>query len=418
MATATITVYEAAMKQAWTQETLEKQFYAEDPLLENIQKRTPEATLGLEALTPVWTGRGGGYTAVPSTGAATLNAASAQQVNRAKWLYKRHWKPIKIDTAAIKQTEGKAEAVASAVETEVSGNVSDVRKQITRQLFLDQTALIAKCGTTTASTTVVLKAPTVTDPYAMGYQAIRNGWLVPGQQIDLGTTANQVSVAEKRTIESVEESETEPKLVISGATVTTSETTFVSIASARSGTTSNENNGFRNMISETANVAFGNLKPENVPGWKGVVVKAEGKGISREKVLELRRKIRQKGETPDWAFTSLKQLEALENQLYPQVRFQNPAEVNTGNGESLMIGTIKVQGHQDCPDEDFNLVKSDKIGCLRSDQPTWVTQAYGNNGGAILTWDLNGTFMVSALEYFFELVTNRRNALGAIRELA
>lgn len=409
MAASTITAFEAVMKQGWTQEKLEKQYYDEDPLLENIEKRKPSVTIGLEAITPVHTGRGGGYTVVPPTGAATLNEAAPQVLNRATWKYRRHWNPIKLDTATVKQTEGNGNAVAEAVNTEVEGNISDLRKQITRQLFLDQTALIAKCTTTTTSTTVKLSAAAGD----LGYQAIRNGWLVVGQQIDIGTTTEQEVIAGKREITAVSESETEPTITISGAAVSTTSSHYISIASARSGTTSYENNGFRNLISESS--TLGNLAPASVPGWKGVVSSEAEAVITREKVLKLRRKVRQHGESPDWAFTSLKQVEALENQLYPQVRFAKPGEMNTGDGESMMVGTVKVQGHQDCPDADFNMVKSDKIAALRSDQPVWVTQEYGSGG--ILTWNLTGTYLVSAIEYYFELYTNRRNALGALREL-
>jgi hypothetical protein len=213
MAVADVSVYEAALKEGWTQDTLEKQFYSEDPLLDSIQKMEPTTSIGQEAITPVWTGRAGGYSVVPPTGSASLNAPDSQELNQAKWKYRRHWKQIKIDTGAVQQTSGSGNAVASVVDTEVEGALSDTRKQVTRQLFSDQTARIAKTTTTASSTTVKLSS---TD---MGYQAIRNGWLVPGQMIDIGTAGSEASVAADREITAVTESESEPKITISGAAV-------------------------------------------------------------------------------------------------------------------------------------------------------------------------------------------------------
>lgn len=407
MSVATITVYEATIKQGWTQTQIEDQFFKEDPLLEQIERRKPTEQLGYEVYTPVHVGRGGGYTAVGKDGTSELNTASAQQTAKAKWELKRHWYPLKIDTAAIKRTKGDPQAVTESADFEMEGCISDLRNQIVRQLFSDQKAYIAQCTTTSSSTTVKLAT---TGSY-LGYEAIRNGYLSVGQEVDIGTATEEAVIADKKAILAVGEEENEPTIKIAGSAVSTTSSHFVSIANARSGETSLESNGFRNLI---GTATLGNLNPATYPGWKGVVVNEGGTAITREKVLGLRRKIRQRGETPDWAFTSLKQVEALENQLYPQVRFANPGEVNTGDGESIKVGSITVQGHQDCPDADFNLCKLDHVACLRDEKPEWVTQY---EGGKLFSWAHGTTYLENALEYYLELYTNRRNALGALREL-
>jgi hypothetical protein len=406
MAVADVSVYEAALKLGWTQDQLEKQFYAEDPLLDSIQKETPITTIGKEALTPVWTGRGGGYSVVPPTGSAALNIPDSQELNQAKWKYRRHWKQIKIDTAAVTQTTGTGNAVASTVDTEVEGAISDTRKQITRQLFSDQTARIAQCATTASSTTVKLLST------GMGYQAIRNGWLVPGQMIDIGTKTEEGVIAADREILEVVENESEPKIKISGAAVEPGETHYVSIANARSGETSYENNGFGNIISETT--TLGEINPSTVPGWKAVV-DSEAAAITLGRIYKLQRRVRQKGERGDWAFTSLKQLENIFKLLQPQVRFAGAdGSLQTGDGESVMVGNIKVQGHVDCPDQAFYLATKKHLFALRTDQPYWVPERYGKS---ILEWKQESTFLISALEYYFEMGVNRRNAFGAMTAL-
>jgi hypothetical protein len=406
MPVADVSVYEAALKEGWTQDTLEKQFYSEDPLLDSIQKMDPTTSIGQEGITPVWTGRAGGYSVVPPTGSSSLNAPDSQELNQAKWKYRRHWKQIKIDTGAVQQTSGSGNAVASVVDTEVEGAISDTRKQITRQLFSDQTARIAKTTTTASSTTVKLSS---TD---MGYQAIRNGWLVPGQMIDIGTAASEASVAADREITAVTENESEPKITISGAAVETSTSEYVSIANARSGETSYENNGFGNLVSEST--TLGEINPSTVPGWKGTV-DSEAAAITLGRIYKLQRRVRQKGTRADWAFTSLVQLENIFKLLQPQVRFAGAdGSLQTGDGESVMVGNIKVQGHEDCPDSKFYLATKKHLATLRTDKPYWVPERYGKS---LLEWKQESTFLLSALEYFFELITNRRNAFGAMTAL-
>src|ERR1700690_1096629 len=132
MAADTVTVWEAALKQGWTQDSLERQFVIEDPLLEALEVKKPSTTIGLEAITPIWTGRAGGVTMVPTEGSQELNTADAQDLNRATWKYRRIWDSVEIDTAAIVQSQGAANAVADVVNTEMEGKLSDLRKQLTR----------------------------------------------------------------------------------------------------------------------------------------------------------------------------------------------------------------------------------------------------------------------------------------------
>jgi hypothetical protein len=411
MAVATITVYEAAIKQGWTQDTIEAQFDKGDALWEMLEKRRPSEVLGFEAYTPVHDrprrrvhrGRQGRF--------RELNNAAPQQTAKAKWEFRRHWNPIKIDTAAIKRTKGDAQAVTESADFEMEGNISDMRNQITRQLFLDQTALIAQCATTAESATIKLKttgalrARVSGDPKRMALG--RPG----GRRRDQNRRGRQ---SRQKAITAVSESEGEPTITFAAAVSGgVGETHYVSIANARSGETSLETNGFRNLIDESSLV--GNLNPATYQGWKGVV-DSSGGAISRAKVLTLKRRIRQKGENPDTAVTSLKQVEALEAELYPQVRFANPGDVNTGDGEAINVGKVKVQGHEECPDGDFNLFKLDRVACLRDDKPEWVVAEF--EGGKLFSWNHGSTYLENALEYYFELYTNRRNALGALRELA
>jgi hypothetical protein len=410
MAAADVLVYEAALKEGWTQDKLELQFKKDDPLFELLPVKSPDQLFGEYAITPIHTGRAGGFSMVPSTGSRELNEADSQKTAQAKWKLKRAWNAIELDTAAVKQTSNTSVAVANAVNTEVEGTVSDTRKQITRQLFLDQTARIV--ATKSNTTTKTLKLAT-TGEYGLGVEATRQGWLVEGQQVDIGTAGSEASVADGVTITSVNDSEEEPSITVSGSNVSTTTETYVSIRNARAGETSYELNGLRNIASKTS--TLGEINPTTEPGWVAAFVDTSGGALTRARVVSGRRKVRTRGERPDLALTSLKQVESLEAETYPQVRFDSPSKQNTGDGESIAIGNLEIQAHEDCPDGDFTYAKKGNLAFIRDEKPYWATERYGSG---ILQYIPKTTFVYGSLEWFLELMTNRRNVIGQYRNLA
>jgi len=408
MSVSTFEVAESGAKQVWTQENFEKQFYSKDPMLEQILKLKPEIQIGLEALTPVQTGRGGGITWVPKTGSSALNEAAPQQVTRAKWEYKRQWGQIEMDTAAIERTKDAAKSIMRWLDMEVEGKLSDMRKQLTRTLFGDGTALIAQCAKEESESKTINLLAT-----GFGYQAIRNGYLPVGQVIDIGSKTEEGLKAADKPILAISESESKPTLEIA-TKIKTAETDYVSLANSRSGETSYENNGWGNLASETT--TLGGLKPETTGTWKGIVEEVKSTPITRQKVIKLRRRLRQRGETPDWAFTSLVQIAALENESFTQIRWPDTNKQNTGDGETIMVGDLKVQGHQDCPDKDFYMAVRNHVFILRDSAPYWATERYGGKG--LLMYKLNSTYVVGAIEGYLEFATNRRNSIGRLTELS
>lgn len=408
-----ITVVEATLKEGWTQDNLEIQFQKDDELMKQLGVRDPDELIGDVAITAVHTGRAGGFTMVPSTGSRQTNSPDGQKTNQAKWTLRRAFNSIEIDTAAIKRTGNNSQAVARVVDTEVSGTVSDTQKQIVRQLVTDQSGFIVSLEDSEgAKNTFVLRTA---GAYGLGIEATRQQWLPIGQEIDLGTEANEIALADGREITAYNDDETTPTITISGAAVDSEEDGkfLVSIKNSRSGKTSYSMNGFRNLAD--AEAVFGELDPEAEPGWVPAFSDASGGAISRQRVIKGRRKVRQRGVNPDWAWTSLKQVEALENETYPHVRFEGTANQNTGDGESIMIGNLRVQAHEDCPDGDFTYVKKEHVFMIRDEKPYWLTQKYGNG---ILMPQANSTFLYGSLEWYVEMACNRRNAVGQFTQLA
>lgn len=403
------TSFEAALKEVWTQQTLEDQLYQGNPLLEGIERMKPAVQVGDTALTPIHTQRSGGYSAVPRTGTSSLNSADEQEVNQASYNYTHHWFQVEIDTAIVDESSNNSLAVAQVVETEVSGALNDMRKQLTRQAFMNGDALIAECDTTSAATEVEL------EPTDFGYDAIVRGWLYPGLTVDIGTAGNEVSVAADRTITAVEESATTPSITISGGNVNTAANDFVSIANARVGSTStsHEMNGLRNIVSQSEDL--GGLSVSSVPTWKAAEEDNTAQDISLELLYDQERAVFQKcGMSPDWQLTGAEQYKNIENLLQAQARFEQGTSLRGGHEDGLRVNSVLLQRQPDCPDKLLFTLYRKHLFVLRTQKPNWISQKYG---GSILEWKQSSTRLVGGLVYRIQLAANRRNCFASLTNL-
>lgn len=406
------TAYDAVLKEVWHPDALEEQLYQENPLLDNLERELPIATHGDKVVTPVHTGRSGGYSAVPRAGSDALNSPDAQELNQATFTWTHHWFQIKIETATVDETANKAQAVASVVDTEMSGAMDDIRKQLTRQAFSNGDALIAKTTGTATSAEIEL-APLASSGYGgMGYDAIQRGWLYPGLSVDIGTTADEDSIVAGAIIQSVEESSSTPSITIDSS-VTLSGTTYVSIADARSGTTAYELNGLPQIVGSST---FGGINPSSVPVWQGAYVNnpATAENISLAKIYRLSRKVFQKtGKRPDWALTSTEQYQNVFTLLQNQVRYNDPNKIQTGiKGDALMVGDVALQQQPDCPNGHLYTLRKEDLFMVRTEKPQWAPQKYAGNS-KVLEWVQGTTRLQSALVYRVQLATKRRNTSAA-----
>lgn len=402
------TSFLAALREGWTQDTIEDQIYQGNPALEAFERMTPAIEVGNTARTPVHTGRGGGFSMVPRTGSAALNAADNEETNQATWNYAHAWQQVQIETAVVDESSKNSLAVAQAVDYEMSSKVENLRKQITRQIFGNGDSLIAQCTTTSGSATVNLLST------GLGNQAIVRTWLYPGQQIDIGTTGNETLRVADAVIQSVSESTSAPTITIDSS-ITTASTDFVSIANARSGATSYETNGLQNIVSLTA--SLGGISPATVPGWKAAGVDTTAQALGLPVLYKQQRNIFQRtGNDPTWALTSPAQREALYIALQSQVRFAGDGNLGAGKVQQLMLGNTAVEAQPDCPDPFFYFLTKEKLMSIRTQKPEWASKKYG--GGNELEWQQGTTRLVGALVYRFQIGTNRRNAHSALTALS
>jgi hypothetical protein len=410
MSVTDIQVVEAIAKESWPDDQMEKQFYDGHVLLEELEKKKPLEVSPRGAVTAIQTGRGGGVSMVPSTGTSSLNKADGPKVNRATWKLARIRNAVELDTAVVKQVSGEPKSVAAAVDLATSDNLSTMQLQLTRQLAMDQKGLICQLASNTTTTTLKLAT---SGSLGLGREVMRNGWLPVGQQIDIGTTAEEAVIADGVTITGYNPSETEPSITISGSNVTTTGSHYVSLRNARAGATSYEANGFRNLAGEAT---LGEINPATEPTWKGGFLDTSGGPITRQRVIEGRRKAktRANGKQPDWAFTSPELIEKLENETFQQVRFTDPGKQNLGDGETTAIGSLRIDALMESPIGDFTYARKEYLFALRIDKPYWCGEKFG--GGMFVTQP-GSTFVYGDQEYFVQMCVTRRNTISQFQGL-
>jgi hypothetical protein len=398
------------LKEAWTSERIEKQFYDENPLFDRLQK--VEATMiGEKAIVPIHKGRNGGYTSTNAAG-GSLNTAGEQRVDSAEYTLVYHWLPIELEAAALNQAGGSnLQSVIASKDLEMQGAINDMKHQCSRQLVMDGTGRIAQCDDGGASTTVELLAS------GFGYDALVRGWLQPGMRVDVGTIADSDSLATGSLISAVNESSTDPDIVIADSITTVAATGhYVSIANPNSATTTNpELNGLRNIISQTE--SLGGLDPQTAGEefWSAGALDTSTTVISLNLALNLRRGVQQKtGDMSGEVFTSLKQEQAWYELLQNQVRFASDS-VDAG-GKAKFQG-LTVNAMPQVLDRDWFYVTVKDLCLITGSikKPTWATDLAGTGGG--LQYVPGTTGFKNSVVFPFQIGAQRRNSHAAATAL-
>src|SRR5689334_14689140 len=102
----------SVLKDAWTSDRRQKQFYDENPLLDWFKQTTP-TMIGLQAQVPIHKGRNGGFTSTGPAG-GVLNPAGNQQLDQAIYTMVYLWQQVSIETAAVNQSGGNTQSIIAA----------------------------------------------------------------------------------------------------------------------------------------------------------------------------------------------------------------------------------------------------------------------------------------------------------------
>lgn len=395
------------LKEAWTSERLEKQFYDENPFLDRIEKQQA-SMIGEKAIVPIHKGRSGGYTSTNAAG-GSLNAADEQKVDSAEYTLIYHWFQVELETGALNQSVGGNTSAVVAKDLEIQGAIADMRKQCMRQVVSNGDGFIAACDSGGASTTVELLAT------GYGYDAIVRGWLHPGLKVDIGTTADSDAIVAGSEIVSVSESASDPDIVISDS-VTTTTSHFVSIANPNSGTATNpELNGLRQIAGSTT-AAVGGLDPDTAGEefWKPASVDTSTTTFSLDLALDLQRATHQKtGRAASYILTSLKQQANFYSLLQNQVRFTGETKLGAGKVGGLTWNGMEINAVPDVPDREWYVLNLDDFRIVTGSitKPTWASDLEGSGGR--LRWGQGTTSFKDGVVYPWQLAITRRNGLAA-----
>jgi hypothetical protein len=407
----TVANFTDVLKEVWTQDRLERQFYDENPFLDRLEK-TNKYTIGKQAQVPIHKGRAGG-TSIFSSAGGTLNAADEQKVDQASYTLSYNWQRVDLQFGVLNQGDGGTHSVAAALDLEVEGAIADQRKSVMRQAVSNGDALIAQCTTGGSGSVCNLLAT------GYGYDAIVRGWLYPELLVDVGTTADEVAISDGVRITAVSEDATTPSITLSTAPTGEDTTHYVSVANARSGTTSNEMNGLRQIAGSTT-AALGGLDPDTAGEefWKPAQVDSSTTVLSLDLLLTLQRNVFQKGgKFGTYVLTSPKQLQNIYSQLQSQVRFTGDKQLEAGGVQSVSWNNMAINAFPDVPDRELYMLTIEDFLIVTGaySKPTWASDIEGSNKG--LTWTQGATNFQDAVVYALNLGVKRRNTHSAATAL-
>lgn len=392
---ATISAWNDALKRVYSSDSIVEQLYQENPFLDKLEKQTKYSP-GETVRTVVHTQRAGGFTVLPD-GGGTLNTAGNQGIAKAEWDYTHQHMPIAIQGDLIDSSDNNAKTVGEALPAHVDGALNDLRKQITRQLFGNGDGLIVACRTSD-SNNVDLNA-------TAGAQVLKRGWIHVGSRIDVGTTSDPVTDVDNDVVTVVDRANV-AVTVSAGSEASEATTDYVSNANSRAGSTSYEANGLRNIVSASA--TLGGLTVAAQDEWAAANVDTTAQALTISLVLQQIQEVEQRGSTPDFLLTGLKQRRKLFEQLQQQVRFEPKS---TSVKDVVSWDGLELHAHPDCWDEDLYVGKMEHLFPVAASKPYWPNK---HTGGDILSWQQGSDAYVSKLTYRWNLGCDRRNAFARL----
>jgi hypothetical protein len=402
---ADITAVQNLLKEVYVSDNIESQMFDDALLYSQIERTTDyHDSVGNLAVGFIRTGRNVGVSSRSLNG-GTLGAAGHQQTKRWTLDYTASYLQLKILGTTIAKMATARQAAVREIDDEVSRGLVDLTKDIQRQLYSNGDALIIGCGTTTSSTTVVLEAT------QKAADVIDRGWLQVGEYIDIGTTANQVSVVQDAKITAVSSAGTSSTITIDSA-VTTSATSFISRASNRSGTTAYESNGLGNLVKATG--SFAGIAQSSESTWASTEIDAAAANLSRSQMQRAYRGSRQYGGKPDLIITSLNHQEDYYNLLQSQVRFAGDSNLASGTVDGPLFNNLPVVADPDCPTGVMYFLSKRNLFTVSAGDIAWQNQT---TGGDVLAWVQNEDAFTARAAWYGNLGTDHRRAHSKVKSI-
>lgn len=393
---ATMANVDAALKNDY-QPAIREQLVNSWMLLNQIESNSKDVE-GRYAVLALHTGRNSG---VGARGAgAALPAAGQQGYVEERVPVIRNYGAMAIHGDLIEASASDKGSFARMLDRESKGLVTDLKNDVSRQLYNDSTRSIAQCGTTSAANVVVLTNPT---------RAQMRQFSV-GMKVDIGTTANYVAVASDRGITAVDR--VNGTITIDGAAVTTTSSHYIT----RQGSLGLELTGLRQIVASSGTLF--NVNPSTTPEW---VSTANTSGLNRvpteilfETVIE---DIKfESDESPNLIITTTGVRRALAAQYQGARRYTDSVDIKAGfKAVTVAAGNVELPlvDDNDCPNNTAFVLNTMHLTQHQMGNP-W---SFMDRDGSVLHLKSGFDSYEAYIYNYHELTTDRRNSHGIITQL-
>lgn len=397
----TLSAADAALKEDY-QPAIREQLNNEIMMLAQIESRSSDVE-GRRAVLSLHVTRNSGVG--PRAEAGTLPTAGAQGYVEERVSLKYNYGRIQINGPVIRAMKSDTGSFTRAIESESTGVVRDLKREVNWQTFNNVEGTIAVCASEAA---MVYTLNASTDSATMRRFEI-------GMKVDVGTLAAPRDQVDGGVITAVS-GVTITLDVDPTGTVDTSDYVTLAGSKAAAGSTLGIT-GLRAIVAASGTLF--NVNPTTYPVWKSTSDSNSGtnraftdnlvEGVVDEIWL-------QSGEAPNFAVTSPGARRNFASQLKSQKRFTDTVDLKGGfKGLSIDAGntSLALAVDRDCPDNSAFLLN---LGCLVQHQSSdWE---FMDEDGAVLNRVAGVDAYEATLFKYHELTTDRRNVHGIITDLS
>ncbi len=394
---------DSALKEDY-QPAIREQLNQEIMMLNQIEQNTRDVE-GRRAVLSIHTGRNSGVGARAEGG--TLPTAGSQQYKEERVGLKYNYGRIKVTGPVIRAMKSDSGSFVRAIESEVSGVVMDLKRDVNRQIFNDSQGAIAQCASVSGAD-VTLTSPTATQ--------LRQ--LEIGSKIDIGTVTSPTDHANGSEITAVNTS-TGVITISPSASAGVSSSDFVFRSGAKTTTdgTTHELIGLQAIVNNSGTLY--NIDPTSVTLWKSTV--NGNSGTNRAATDNLFETViddigLESGTSPNFIVTTVGVRRNYASQLKAQKRFTDTTTLKGGfSALTVDAGNVSLPlaTDRDCPNNKAFLLNTDHI--MQHASSDWE---FMDEDGSVLSRVSGEDAYEAVLFKYHELTTDRRNVHGRIDDLS
>lgn len=413
---ADITAVSNILKKVYPNDEIESQLQDDALLYSQIQKTSEyHDQIGDKAVLFTKVGRNLG-TSARSLNGGTLGAAGHQRTQKLEYDYTANYVQIKVLGTTVAKMSTARQAAIRAIDLEVNGATTDLKKELQRQFYNDGTGVIATAGTTAGSTTLNLSTGLTTAQVIANNDAIQNGWLAGSTDepmyVDIGTSAAPTTVGGDIQVTAVTDSDTTPTATLGTSVTTTASTHKVFKAGNQAASSvSYETNGLANIVAASGSI--GGLATSSEATWASPVVTASA-SLARSHMQQAYRNARKFGGKPDFILTSLAHQEDYYNLLQSQVRFASDSNLASGQVDGPMFNNIAVSADPDAPRGVMYFLDRKHLFLFTAGDISWQNTT---TGGDVLAWVQGEDSFVARAAVYAQLGTDRRRSHAKVQTI-